>query len=102
MFAARDQRNRAFDRLDNIRQRDCGSRTCQLETAADAAYGLEQPGGGQFADELLHGGNGQAGFIGQLLRRDTGTARTVLAAVARCGTHCNDSVVGHAGKTHHD
>jgi hypothetical protein len=26
----------------------------------------------------------------------------VLAAVARCGTHCNDSVVGHAGKTHHD
>jgi hypothetical protein len=67
---------------------------------------MEQAGGGKAADQLLHGGRGQARLLGKLPRRKPGAlahlrriAGAAAAVARRCG-HDDDGIVRHARKAH--
>ena len=89
------ERDRAFDRLDDVGQADVGDGARQGVAAARAALSGEQAGGGEALHQLLRRGERNAGLLGELGR---GQARKCIAA--RGGGHDHDRIVGKMGESH--
>ena len=98
-----DQHELAFDRLDDLRQRDFVRRARQAVAAAQSAHRVEHAGARELLQQVGHDGLVEAGLRADFLRADD----RVLGAAAgegplpRDGAQQEDGVVGFLGDSQH-
>ncbi len=92
---AHGERDRAFDRFDDVGEADLVRRPGEREAAARAARAGQQAAGGELAHQFLRGGQRDAGVAGKL-----GRAEARARGAAGGGGHQNDRIIGEVAEAH--